>query len=834
MTDKIIPDLTSSKNNSNGCDLDTPEQLHELRNSVESWLKKAREAVWTFQNEGGALKGTFLRASDMKDNNHLSSTTTARCYMSLLYADRQIGSSKSSNISKWYKSLEECFNTIKFEIKDGEIVESIKKNGGASDNSPTRLNNFEIAHILDFDFAYNYCMRFNIECQNNGSDSTPPIFAENRKKLTKLLEDRLQEDDHIYDGQMFFNTGKKESRHFFVTLHMLRALSLLEEGKIKGQGISGKISDIVNSAKRFCIEQCFYINQNVRHKRDAARLVFASLIYCMYAEEVDRDVMIAIVKAIESMQEANGKWPDSYPINRYKDDNKTAWYIVSTELALSLTWLYFQPKLPDAARIIVLRMLRQHFQKWIVPTYRQHKTKEKVFKGWYDDSSAGHDRVLGWTTGITCHFLANYSAVLNDHINRSVIESLNLQNVAKRYMIDETATEKNPKWKVFASSGESPWPDLPPNSWSVKQVRSIEIKNKIIWNWTDPTKGSALSGKLSKHVICPILNNPMQRPKGYISGILGGPPGTRKTSLVRTLSKILDWPYIAVPASVIFEEGFDCMEAQASKVFRRLNYLTQCVVFFDEFEEFFRNRPTQKDGCGIEDCKNKTLEVNHGAVQIHNRTAAAFATSAMLPRLQDLHDSERSLILLATNDADGLDTAITRTGRFDFKENVDYPKLSRFTTQAQKQGYYKVPCCGWFGLGILNIPCDKDKFTPFKKLNEDGQNKLNHLTEILQKVLNDDTVSGEICKLQAILSEQGSDTELCKTCAEKSKKGVLPNDQHRIKLNLIENVAKLIVRELDTEGCVNDSDIIKSAVKELCKAIKNIIDSKGSAGQLPN
>jgi SpoVK/Ycf46/Vps4 family AAA+-type ATPase len=123
---------------------------------------------------------------------------------------------------------------------------------------------------------------------------------------------------------------------------------------------------------------------------------------------------------------------------------------------------------------------------------------------------------------------------------------------------------------------------------------------------------------------------------------------------------------IIVPGSLIFDEGFDMMETRANEVFRRLQDLIGCVIFFDEFEEFFRDR-------GI------------GESQIHDRTIAAFTTPAMLPRLQELHDKGRCLIFLATNHPEKIDAAIKRPGRFDYNLQIEFPKRDRVVKYLMEQ-----------------------------------------------------------------------------------------------------------------------------------------------------
>jgi SpoVK/Ycf46/Vps4 family AAA+-type ATPase len=151
---------------------------------------------------------------------------------------------------------------------------------------------------------------------------------------------------------------------------------------------------------------------------------------------------------------------------------------------------------------------------------------------------------------------------------------------------------------------------------------------------------------------------------------------------------------LPVPSSLIFAQGFDMMEAQATLVFQNLKYLRECVIFFDEFEEFFLTRGAEEPQTA--DAKDPAAEVanvksfsseNQSAEgragqpdpsrSYQGRTIAAFTTSAMLPRLQELHDEARCLVFLATNYPNKLDTAITRPGRFDFYLEIDHPTPSR-------------------------------------------------------------------------------------------------------------------------------------------------------------
>lgn len=774
----------------------TPEELHELRVRVESWLERARAAVMTFKHQN--CNGTFHRDSDATNNSSPSIVTTARCYMALVYAEHQLGGRNGFEIKDWCDELHKCFGTLHLTSGGNTIYED--------EANKKELNNFEVAHIADFIFSQKYCNRFDKKCSIDWSELIHNKIHgdETYKFLNKVLLEKLTEGEHSKDGQLYFDKNNPESKHFFVTLHTLRAFSILNDVNIdEDEKAKDCIINISLNAKRFCIDQCFYFHRNMRHQQDPARLVFASLLYCLYAEEVDCDVMLATVEAIQGMQEASGKWPSTRPMIR--GETKTPWYISSPELSLSLTWLYFQPKLPDTARHIVLEILESHFEKWIVSTYRKH---EKC-KGWYDDSAAGHQRVVGWTTAIVCHFLANYNSVLNDHINRRVIETLQLQYEAQRFMIDETAVARNQRWKSYTEGG-AVWPDLPPVAWSSGDAKPNDLTEQIIRDWSDPRDDAALASALAKEVVVPILDDPQQRPKKKIAGILNGPPGTRKTSIVKKISELLDWPYVPIPASVIFSDGFDNLESRATQVFRRLNYLTNCVIFFDEFEEFVLTRP------------NRATEQYEQMQTTHDRTIAAFTTSSMLPRFQDLHDQKRSLVLFATNDVSKIDGAIKRAGRFDFIETVDYPLVSRFIGE---NSYLLNP-------GKINLRKFAINSEAGKKLNNSEKRKLKEIQSAICKALEDSSVMDLLVKIQPILRERASEID------EKFlNPGSFTDVQKcRVPFEIVELAAVEAAEKIESEYTTNsvaDPPLgTEKAKQTLVEQLEKLIKNEGAPGKL--
>merc|ERR1712125_235937 len=80
--------------------------------------------------------------------------------------------------------------------------------------------------------------------------------------------------------------------------------------------------------------------------------------------------------------------------------------------------------------------------------------------------------------------------------------------------------------------------------------------------------------------------------------------------------------------------------------------LNQCVILFDEIEEFCLDRETP--GLGME---------------------SRMLTTAMLTAINDLRKKKLSIFFLATNRLRAFDAAVIRPGRFDLQLFVGTPNL---------------------------------------------------------------------------------------------------------------------------------------------------------------
>jgi len=122
--------------------------------------------------------------------------------------------------------------------------------------------------------------------------------------------------------------------------------------------------------------------------------------------------------------------------------------------------------------------------------------------------------------------------------------------------------------------------------------------------------------------------------------------------------------FLVIDTSVFLADGLTNVASRIRYVFTRLMELEQCIILFDEIEEFCLNRENQ--GLGME---------------------SRMLTTAMLTAINDLRRKKRSIFFLATNRLAAFDTAITRPGRFDMQLFVGTPNLNARCIQlSQKLG----------------------------------------------------------------------------------------------------------------------------------------------------
>jgi SpoVK/Ycf46/Vps4 family AAA+-type ATPase len=112
--------------------------------------------------------------------------------------------------------------------------------------------------------------------------------------------------------------------------------------------------------------------------------------------------------------------------------------------------------------------------------------------------------------------------------------------------------------------------------------------------------------------------------------------------LSKEIAAFLGWPALAIDPSHLLRSGMDGMQAEANTIFRMLEETERVVVLFDEFDELVRERGSS-----------------------NAQPFSRLLTTAMLPKLANIHKRATLVFIIATNSISEFDLAIRRPGRFD-------------------------------------------------------------------------------------------------------------------------------------------------------------------------
>ena len=142
-------------------------------------------------------------------------------------------------------------------------------------------------------------------------------------------------------------------------------------------------------------------------------------------------------------------------------------------------------------------------------------------------------------------------------------------------------------------------------------------------------------------------------PKGVL---LQGPPGTGKTLLARAVAGEAGVSFIQVSASEFIQMFVGVGASRVRDLFNLAKENEPCVVFIDEIDAVGRKRGEQFGGSGNEE-REQTL-------------------NQILTNMDGFEKTDSIVVLAATNRVDILDSALTRSGRFDRKVSVGMPDTS--------------------------------------------------------------------------------------------------------------------------------------------------------------
>ena len=136
-------------------------------------------------------------------------------------------------------------------------------------------------------------------------------------------------------------------------------------------------------------------------------------------------------------------------------------------------------------------------------------------------------------------------------------------------------------------------------------------------------------------------------PRGIL---LSGPPGTGKTLLARAAANEAGVPFLSVSGSSFQEKFVGVGAARVRRLFAEGRKLSPCIIFIDEIDALGRQRGRSNDSASAD--QDQTL-------------------NQLLIELDGFDPTSSVVVIGSTNRPDILDTALTRSGRFDREITVN-------------------------------------------------------------------------------------------------------------------------------------------------------------------
>jgi len=149
---------------------------------------------------------------------------------------------------------------------------------------------------------------------------------------------------------------------------------------------------------------------------------------------------------------------------------------------------------------------------------------------------------------------------------------------------------------------------------------------------------------VNRRIILPLTMEDLSRKHGVSPPktiIFFGPPGTGKTHFVKAIAGVLSWWYIEIAPSMLIEDGTEKLGANLRRTMEKLRQLQDAVIFIDEFEE-------------LAPCRDNADRLAKSVTNEFLKQVPLFK-----------NESDRLLLVCATNYIAQLDAALLRPGRFD-------------------------------------------------------------------------------------------------------------------------------------------------------------------------
>jgi len=342
--------------------------------------------------------------------------------------------------------------------------------------------------------------------------------------------------------------------------------------------------------------------------------------------KMNRKIIKAALAAYFDEQQDDGLWERGQPIYksfRRKGKNVGNAYVFAVDTIGSLLEALpaedFRPHLASLQRLLEWIESNQSFE--VIPDYCDPYSGQcfgKSLRGWASPHLSPQTGPQAWSTAQTATAIFRLKRVVQKLMHNDVLEEFN----------------------GLARSGRGPQPA----AWN--RLLDSDLGG--------PTEDYRTIKSVLDQRICIPFQNSISSPSvgAAYSAILFGSPGTAKTTISEAVAEKMGWDFVVIDTAAFLADGLTNVASRIRYIFNRLQSLRECVILFDEIEEFCLDRETP--GISME---------------------SRMLTTAMLTAINDLRRTKQSVFFLATNRLRAFDAAIIRPGRFDIQLFVGTPNL---------------------------------------------------------------------------------------------------------------------------------------------------------------
>jgi hypothetical protein len=342
--------------------------------------------------------------------------------------------------------------------------------------------------------------------------------------------------------------------------------------------------------------------------------------------KTNRKIIKAALSAFFAEQRDDGLWERGQPIYksfRKQGRNVGNAYVFSVDTIGSMLEILpaedFRPHLGSLQKM--LEWIESNQVAEVVPDYCDPESGQcygKSLRGWVSPHLPPGTGPQAWSTAQTATCLYRLKRVVQQLMHNDVLEEFN--GIAHSLRGPEPAAWDRLLDSDLGGSGK--------DCRTIKSVLDERVCDPFHESITNPSVGAVYSA------------------------ILFGSPGTAKTTICEAVSEKMGWDFVVIDTAAFLADGLTNVAARIRYVFDRLQALRECVILFDEIEEFCLDRETP--GISME---------------------SRMLTTAMLTAINDLRRTKQSVFFLATNRLRAFDAAIIRPGRFDIQLFVGTPNL---------------------------------------------------------------------------------------------------------------------------------------------------------------